>query len=148
MSTPGTGQDALQLVVAVHRLVRSLRQANPVRRLQPTQLLVLAELATHGPLRIGEIAVRALCSQPTATTVVTGLESAGLVRRQADPADGRATVVFLTPGGRETVMSLAHGEAELLAQRLERLSEEERDQVCSVAPLLRRLAEPTAVGAG
>ncbi|GGP47480.1 MarR family winged helix-turn-helix transcriptional regulator [Saccharothrix coeruleofusca] len=142
MTTSVTSQDALQLVVAVHRLVRSLRQSAPMRRLQPTQLLVLAELSSHGPMRIGEIAVRALCSQPTATTVVTGLESSGLVRREADPADGRATIVVLTAAGRETVLSLAHGEAELLSERLSRLSGEERERIRSVTPLLRRLADP------
>jgi DNA-binding MarR family transcriptional regulator len=142
MTTSVTSQDALQLVVAVHRLIRSLRQSASVRRLQPTQLLVLAELAGQGPMRIGEIAVRALCSQPTATTVVTGLESVGLVRREADPADGRATIVELTPTGRETILSLAHGEAELLSERLSRLSEDERDHLRSATPLLRRLAEP------
>ncbi|GAA1334993.1 MarR family winged helix-turn-helix transcriptional regulator [Saccharothrix algeriensis] len=142
MTTSVTNQDALQLVVAVHRLVRSLRQAAPVKRLQPTQLLVLAELAAQGPMRIGEIAVRALCSQPTATTVVTGLESGGLVRREADPADGRATIVELTGAGRDTILSLAHGEAELLSERMSRLSPEEQDHVRSVTPLLRRLAEP------
>ena len=95
MPTTVTNHEALQLVVAVHRLVRSLRQAAPARRLQPTQLLVLSELSAHGPMRIGEIAVRALCSQPTATTVVTSLESTGLVRREPDAADGRATIVVL-----------------------------------------------------
>lgn len=142
MTTSVTSQDALQLVVAVHRLVRSLRQSASVRRLQPTQLLVLAELSSHGPMRIGEIAVRALCSQPTATTVVTGLESSGLVRREADPADGRATIVVLTAAGREMVLSLAHGEAELLSERLSLLSAEEREHLRSVTPLLRRLADP------
>ncbi|MBY8852668.1 MarR family transcriptional regulator, partial [Saccharothrix sp. MB29] len=118
------------------------RQSASVRRLQPTQLLVLAELSSLGPMRIGEIAVRALCSQPTATTVVTGLESTGLVRRESDPADGRATIVELTALGRDTIASLAHGEAELLSERLSRLSEDERDALRSVTPLLRRLAEP------
>jgi DNA-binding MarR family transcriptional regulator len=141
MTTSVTNQDALQLVVAVHRLVRSLRQSAPVRRLQPTQLLVLAELANQGPMRIGEIAIRALCSQPTATTVVTGLESGGLVRREADPADGRATIVELTGAGRDTIMSLAHGEAELLSERMSRLAPAEQDQLRAMTPLLRRLAD-------
>ncbi|MEU4741955.1 MarR family transcriptional regulator [Actinosynnema sp. NPDC023658] len=143
MTTSLTDQDALQLVVAVHRLTRSLRQSASVRRLQPTQLLVLAELAAQGPMRIGEIAVRALCSQPTATTVVTGLEAGGMVRRASDPADGRATIVELTVLGRETILSLSHGEAELLSERLSRLEPEERDALRSVTPLLRRLADPT-----
>ncbi|MCC8245730.1 MarR family winged helix-turn-helix transcriptional regulator [Saccharothrix luteola] len=142
MTTSVTNQDALQLVVAVHRLIRSLRQSASVRRLQPTQLLVLAELASQGPMRIGEIAVRALCSQPTATTVVTGLESSGLVRRESDPADGRATIVELTGLGRDTILSLAHGEAELLSERIARLEPEERDALRAVTPLLRRLADP------
>ncbi|WP_440901569.1 MarR family winged helix-turn-helix transcriptional regulator [Actinosynnema sp.] len=141
MTASVTNQDALQLVVAVHRLVRSLRQSASVRRLQPTQLLVLAELSNHGPRRLGELAVRALCSPPTATTVVTGLESNGLVRREADPADGRATIVVLTGAGRETVLSMAHGEAELLSERLSALSPEEQHRVRAVTPLLRRLAD-------
>lgn len=142
MTTSVTNQEALQLVVAVHRLVRSLRQAAPARRLQPTQLLVLSELNVHGPMRIGEIAVRALCSQPTATTVVSSLESSGLVRREPDPADGRATIVTLTDLGRETIISVAHGEAELLSERMSQLSDQERELLRTVSPVLRRLAEP------
>lgn len=144
MTTSVTNQEALQLVVAVHRLVRSLRQAASARRMQPTQLLVLSELTAHGPMRIGEIAVRALCSQPTATTVVTGLETAGLVRRDPDPADGRATIVELTGLGHETIISMAHGEAELLSERLSQLPDDEQELLLAATPLLRKLAEPDA----
>ncbi|MFD9733692.1 MarR family winged helix-turn-helix transcriptional regulator [Umezawaea sp. NPDC059074] len=142
-TTSVTNQEALQLVVAVHRLVRSLRQTATVRRLQPTQMLVLSELAMHGPMRIGEIAVRALCSQPTATTVVTGLEASGLVHREPDPADGRATIVELTGPGREMIISMAHGEAELLSDRLAQLTPSEQELLLAATPLLRRLGEPT-----
>jgi DNA-binding MarR family transcriptional regulator len=141
-TTSVTNQEALQLVVAVHRLVRSLRQSAPVRRLQPTQMLVLSELAMHGPMRIGEIAVRALCSQPTATTVVTGLETSGLVHREPDPADGRATIVELTAPGREMIVSMAHGEAELLSDRLAQLTPAEQELLLAATPLLRKLGEP------
>lgn len=141
-TTSVTNQEALQLVVAVHRLVRSLRQTASVRRLQPTQLLVLSELAVHGPMRIGEIAVRALCSQPTATTVVTGLEVSNLVHREPDPADGRATIVELTGLGRETIISMAHSEAEQLSERLSHLTESEQELLLAATPLLRRLGEP------
>ena len=37
---------------------------------------------------------------------------------------------------------LAHGEAELLSERISRLEPEERDTLRSVTPLLRRLADP------
>jgi DNA-binding MarR family transcriptional regulator len=138
-----TSQEALQLVVSMHRLVRGLRQSVTAPRLQPTQLLVLSELHQHGPMRIGEIAVRALCSQPTATTVVAGLETVGFVSREPDPADGRATIVGITEQGRETIISVAHGEAELLSVRMADLSDEELAVLRAASPVLRRLAEPT-----
>jgi DNA-binding MarR family transcriptional regulator len=136
--------DVLQLVVAVHRLVRSLRRAAPVDTVPPTQLIVLMQLMEGGAMRIGELAATVPCSQPTATTVVAGLESTGLVRREPDPADGRATLVSLTESGLKTVQSMALGEAAALTDRLEALTEVERQLVMAAAPLLRKLTLPTA----
>jgi DNA-binding MarR family transcriptional regulator len=140
MTATVSEQEALQLVVALHRLLRSLRYA-AAPSLQPTQLLVLAQLIEQGPMRIGEIAVAVHCSQPTATTVVSGLESAGLVRRDPDPADGRAIRVGLTAEGRDTIMSVAHGEAALLSERMSRLPAAEQAAVLAASPVLRQLAD-------
>lgn len=131
----------LHLVIALHRLVRSLRRANPASALQPTQLIVLAQLNESGPLRIGELAERVPCSQPTATTTVASLESGGYLRREHDPDDGRAVRVVLTESGSGAIRSLARGEAEALTRRLGILPEGSRDAVLALAPLLRQLAE-------
>ncbi len=131
--------EVLGLVVALHRLVRSLRRASPTRALQPTQLIVLAQLTESGPLRIGALAERVPCSQPTATTTVASLESSGYVRREHDPNDGRAVRVVLTEAGSGAVRSLARGEAEALTRRLGILPEDSRDAVLALAPLLRQL---------
>jgi hypothetical protein len=48
----------------------------------------------------------------------------------------------LTEVGRETILSLAHGEAELLSERMSELSPEDRDLLRSAMPVLRHLAEP------
>ncbi|MCP2170319.1 MarR family winged helix-turn-helix transcriptional regulator [Goodfellowiella coeruleoviolacea] len=141
MTTSATSREALSLVVALHRLVRSLRHTSKAAGLQPTQLVVLSQLMESGPMRIGELAVRVPCSQPTATTVVTSLETAGLVRREPDPADGRATRVLITDEGRTTIISVAHGEAELLSERMARLPEAERAALANLTPVLRHLAE-------
>ncbi|GGM40421.1 MarR family transcriptional regulator [Longimycelium tulufanense] len=133
-----TEEDALQLVLAVHRLNRALRVSTTALPL--TQLIVLSLLAEHGSMRIGELAAGVPCSQPTATTVVAGLEPLGLVRRQADPADGRAVLITLTDQGRERILSVARREAELLDQRMAELTPQERATVLAATPLLVRLA--------
>lgn len=132
--------EAVALVVSLHRLVRGLRRASSAG-LQPTQLIVLAQLAESGPLRIGELAERVPCSQPTATTVVAGLETGGLLSREPDPDDGRAVRVGLTPAGEREILSTARSEAEVLTERLTELRPEQREQVLAVGPLLRRLGE-------
>lgn len=132
-------QQSLQLLISLHRLMRTIRQAAPTG-LYPTQLIVLSQLLQSGPMRVGELAVQVPCSQPTATTMVSTLEQLGLVAREPDPSDGRAIQVTLTELGRDTIISLAHGEAEVIAQRLGELAPEEAAQVLAVQPLLDRLS--------
>jgi DNA-binding MarR family transcriptional regulator len=133
-------QEALQLVIAMHRLVRGLRKADAAAP-HPTQLIVLALLAQHGPLRVGELAARIPCPQPTATTTVAGLQAAGLVSREVDPADGRAARVLITEVGRRTVHSAAQREAEALAALLSTVDEEDLRILRAAIPLLSGLAE-------
>jgi DNA-binding MarR family transcriptional regulator len=135
-----TEQQAFDLVVALHRLLRTLRHAVRDGSLQPTQVLVLTQLVSYGPLRVGELAARVPCSQPTATVAVTSLESAGYVRREPDPADGRAIRVVITDEGREVLLSLAHNQAEELMARMSLLDAEEQEHLDRMAVLLNKLA--------
>jgi DNA-binding MarR family transcriptional regulator len=132
-------QQSLHLLISLHRLLRTVRQAAPAG-LYPTQLIVLSQLLQSGPMRVGELAAQVPCSQPTATTMVSHLEAMGLVAREPDPSDGRAIQVTLTETGRETIISVAHGEAEIIAARLAELTPEEAAQVLAVVPLLDRLS--------
>ncbi|HEV7651962.1 MAG TPA: MarR family winged helix-turn-helix transcriptional regulator [Actinophytocola sp.] len=143
--TVGTEQ-ALELVVAMHRLLRGLRRTADAAGLAPTQLIVLALLLQHGPSRIGELAGRVPCSQPTATVAVAGLQTAGLARREPDPTDGRATRVHVTDAGRAALYSVAHGEAETLASLLTSLPAADVDLLLAAAPLLANLAERVRTG--
>jgi DNA-binding MarR family transcriptional regulator len=135
-------QEALQLVIAMHRLLRGLRRAaSDVAAPHATQLIVLALLAQHGPLRVGELAARIPCSQPTATMTVAGLETAGLVTREADPADGRAARVVITENGRHMLRALAEREAEALAGLLTAVDQENLRVLRAAIPLLSDLAD-------
>jgi DNA-binding MarR family transcriptional regulator len=133
-------QQSLQLLISLHRLLRTVRQAAPANGLYPTQLIVLSQLLQGGPMRVGELAAQVPCSQPTATTMVSHLEAMGLVAREPDPDDRRAIQVTLTETGRETIISVTHGDAEIIAARLAELTPEEAAQVLAVAPLLERLS--------
>jgi DNA-binding MarR family transcriptional regulator len=64
---------------------------------RPSYGSILIPLFEEDGLRLGEIARRARLSKQTMTTMVRLLERDGLVERRADPRDGRATLVFLTP---------------------------------------------------
>ncbi|HEX3592620.1 MAG TPA: MarR family transcriptional regulator [Pseudonocardiaceae bacterium] len=130
---------ALQLVLALHRLVRSLRRPSG---LHPTQLLVLAQLVEAGPQRIGELAARVPCSQPTATTVANGLEVDGLVRRVRDTSDGRAIRLQITEAGRAAVLDVVRDQAALLRSRLDSLSEADVRRVGAAVPVLRAMSSP------
>jgi DNA-binding MarR family transcriptional regulator len=134
-------QEALQLVIAMHRLLRGLRRAAGIAALHATQLIVLALLAQHGPLRVGDLAARIPCPQPTATITVAALQTAGLVTREADPADGRAARVQITEDGRRALQSLAQSEAEALAALLSTVDEEDLRTLRAAIPLLSGLAD-------
>lgn len=134
-------QETLQLLVGMHRIVRHLRRTSTTGTLHPTQFIALVLIADEQPIRIGAIAARVPCSQPTATTTVAALESAGLVERQQDTLDGRATTVVLTPAGDEMVRAAGLHAADDLSKLLDRLSTEDRALVLSAGAVLARMAD-------
>jgi DNA-binding MarR family transcriptional regulator len=134
-------QEALQLLVSMHRIVRHLRRSRTTTLLHPTQFLALMLIADEQPIRIGEIAARVPCSQPTATTTVATLEQAGLVRREPDPVDGRATAVVLTEAGASTIEASGRQAADDLAILLNRLDEPDRALVLKAGEALSRITD-------
>jgi DNA-binding MarR family transcriptional regulator len=63
---------------------------------RPSYGSILIPLYEEDGLRMGEIASRARLSKQTITTMVRLAERDGLVHRRPDPADGRASRIFLT----------------------------------------------------
>ncbi|MER7246092.1 MarR family transcriptional regulator [Kribbella sp. NPDC000426] len=133
--------ETLLLLVSMHRIVRHLRRSRTTTVMHPTQFLALMLIADEQPIRIGEIATRVPCSQPTATTTVAALEEAGLVRREPDPVDGRATAVVLTEAGAATVQASGQQVAEELSHLLNRLDETDRALVLKAGQALNRITK-------
>jgi DNA-binding MarR family transcriptional regulator len=71
--------------------------------LTSTQKVVLIELVSAGPLRLGALAERTGASDPTVSRAIDGLVAAGIVERKPDPGDRRAVLHEATPKGREWV---------------------------------------------
>jgi DNA-binding MarR family transcriptional regulator len=67
---------------------------------RPAYGSILIPLFEEDGIRIGEVARRARLSKQTLTTMVRLLERDGLIERRPDPADGRASLLFLTPRAR------------------------------------------------
>ena len=68
---------------------------------RPSYGSILVPLFEEDGLRIGEIARRSRLSKQTMTTMVRLAERDGLVHREPDPEDGRATVVRLSDRARK-----------------------------------------------
>jgi len=67
---------------------------------RPSYGSILVPLFEEDGLRIGELARRSRLSKQTMTTMVRLLERDGLVQRERDPEDGRATRILLTEKAR------------------------------------------------
>jgi DNA-binding MarR family transcriptional regulator len=60
---------------------------------------VLAEVLRLQPVRVSDVSAAVGIAQGTASVLVEALAKEGLIRRETDPHDGRATLISLTEEG-------------------------------------------------
>ena len=101
----------------------------------PGQDYVLDELWHRDGQPVGVLAGRIGIEVPTLVRTLTRMEAAGLVRREADPADGRRAIVRLTARGRELEEVVPAILADVTEQATAGMSRSQREQ------LLRLLGE-------
>ncbi len=92
---------------------------------------------TDHPMRISELAHRSSIDVSTASRQVLQLERKGVVRRQTDVSDARASILELTPLGRRHLAKIGRARREIAATLLHDFSDDEIDLF---AALLGRLA--------
>jgi DNA-binding MarR family transcriptional regulator len=97
---------------------------------------MLFHLVTEGPRRAGELAAAAHVDASTASRQIDQLVRMGLVERQADPDDGRATRLVATDAGRQVHAEVRASRERMLADVLADWSGEDVDRL---AGLLGRL---------
>jgi DNA-binding MarR family transcriptional regulator len=109
--------------------------------LSPSLVSVLACLERKGPLTLGELAVLERVKPPSVTRMVAALESKGLVRRDADPTDGRVSHVSVTADGSRTLQISRTRKTAYLARRLTTLSDADAAALAEALSVLERLLE-------
>jgi DNA-binding MarR family transcriptional regulator len=132
--------DAL-IASGFERLYEGLRRLTPREGLSLTAASTLRRLARSGPQRLCDLYAPEGITQPAMTQLVTRLEREGLAQRGSDPADGRVVTVTITEAGRAVVERRRRGNADALAERLDRLPAEDRAAILAALPAMERLGD-------
>ncbi|MEQ4519177.1 MarR family transcriptional regulator [Pseudarthrobacter sp. B907] len=120
-------------------LVRRLDADGELSAAQLSTLKMLLDAADQGGVRVGEIARNLGVKVPSATEQIIKLERAGLVRRDADPADSRAVRVKLTREGHAAVDSANERRNAVMAGILGSLTAAEREALAAAIPVIGRI---------
>jgi DNA-binding MarR family transcriptional regulator len=131
-----TGIAKVGLVLRHHAWQRRQRDG-----LTPTQAQALAMLAARGSHRVGELAQALGVTQPTASDAIAALVRKGLVARERDTSDGRASRLVVTLAGSELA---AHGQEwpDVLLAAVDALSTEDQASLLrGLSAVIRELQE-------
>ncbi|MCA0329096.1 MAG: MarR family transcriptional regulator [Actinobacteria bacterium] len=134
---PEGGEDQLfrALVVLIQRL-RRMKGADHDGHAGRVGLL--SHIDSLAPVRMSELASKACLDQSTVSRHLRQLEDDALVTRTPDPDDGRATLLELSPEGREVLDRHIRARSALISSATQSWSEEDR---AALTRLLSRLAD-------
>jgi DNA-binding MarR family transcriptional regulator len=135
-SAPMEHQGAVERIDAA--LVRLVRRATDQRLIavfnrwagvdvERSAFVLLARIEELGPARLSEVAAAADIDVSTASRQVAPLVEQVLVAKEADPADGRVTVLRLTPRGSEVLRRLRSARRVWLDGILREFDDEQRE---------------------
>ena len=140
MRTTSDPELASRLRIALARTARRLRQEAGTG-LSPSLTAALATVARHGPLTPSELADAERVRRPTVTRMLGHLEDDGLISRTPDPADGRSTLVAITPAGAKLLAAARTRKDAFLSERLDGLSPADRETLARAATILEDILE-------
>jgi DNA-binding MarR family transcriptional regulator len=133
---------AADLHALAGKLKRRLREQASAGDLTPSQTAVLMHLDRDGPTTVTALArMEGVRSQSMGATVA-GLEALGFVKGSPDPADGRQTILSLTPACREKIRTGRAARHEWLLRAIQsKLTLDEQAELAVALRLLGRLVD-------
>lgn len=93
-----------------------------------SSLFLIGRLVKDGPVRAKDLAEATCADQSTVSRQVAALVKAGLIERQADPDDGRASILVPTPAGVQRVTEHFANRGRALEPLVSDWSAQEREQ--------------------
>jgi DNA-binding MarR family transcriptional regulator len=129
-----------QAAEALERTMSWLRRAARPAEWNAVALSTLDAVDRTGPHRISYLVGHERITQPGMTGIVDRLAAAGLVRRQPDPADGRAALVAITAAGHDYLLSIRRQRAQALAAHIRQLEPGQQRALAAAAAALQALA--------
>jgi DNA-binding MarR family transcriptional regulator len=134
-------------------LGRRLRAERTGAGLTGLELSVLGHLHRRGPMSPGDLAAADRVQPQSLTRTLTRLESQALIGRAPDPADGRRSLLALTPAGQAALRAeMEQRDTWLAAAMAQELTSTEIELLRLAGDLLERLADTQlprpAAGAG
>jgi DNA-binding MarR family transcriptional regulator len=136
-------ETASRLRLAIVRTARRMRQEAGTD-ISPTLTAALGTIDRHGPLTPSELADVERIKRPTATRIAAALERDGLIVRAPDPSDGRASLLSISPRGRDLMRRLRKRKNAYLSRRLRDLDDADVEALDRAAEVLERMLEGEA----
>ena len=143
-SAQGEASDAVRLAMAVSRLRARIRVEAGLRStgIPISQLAVLGRIIDEGPTTAAALAAGEHVTQQAIAQSLATLKGRGLVQKQADPSDGRKSLVSATASGRELMETITVSREEWLTRAVEAaVKPEERPLLAEAIELLERIAD-------
>ncbi|MGF6919076.1 MarR family winged helix-turn-helix transcriptional regulator [Paraburkholderia sp. 40] len=131
-----------ELRIAVSKLIRRAREHSQSSDFTSAQKSVLFHLERDGPATVSALARAQRVKPQSMRITVAGLETLGVVKGEADPTDGRKTLIDLTPTFRRTLKASRAAKEDWLIRALQaQLSPREQATLAAAVGLLQRLAD-------
>jgi DNA-binding MarR family transcriptional regulator len=123
---------------------RAQRESLPITQSE-SELLRL--LDRRPGIRVHDAASELGIASNSVSTLVKQLTRAGMLQRTADPQDGRAACLRLTPLAEEWLTQLGNAREQTLERALATLDDEDRRQLEQALPAMKRLSKAIATPA-
>ena len=143
-SSHNEASDAVRLAMAVSRLRSRIRIEAGMRStgIPISQLAVLGRIIDEGPTTAAALAAGEYVTQQAIAQSLATLKERGLVEKQADPSDGRKSLVTATAAGVKLMDGITASREEWLTRAIDAaVRPKERPLLAEAIGLLERIAD-------
>ena len=133
---------ATELRVLLGQLNRRLREQAGAADLTSSQKSVILRLERDGPATISVLARAERVRPQSMGATIAALQAAGMLKSSSDPADGRQTILSLSPKCRQLIQAKREAREDWLHRAIQaKLTQTEQKHLAASIELLKRLAD-------